>query len=192
MNSESGIESHAFQSSLPSLPGGVSRRSAVGLRQVSRSARSGVRLRRHQPMISREAIERRPREPLAVPRAAADRGRAAHGPALGLHAARAGRPAGRAARRPRAVRQGRLGQSSDVLVQGSRRLGRRHARRRARIHGVRLRVDGQSRQQRRVARRAARARPARSSFPTISRPARSPARPSTARASSPSAATTTM
>ena len=59
------------------------------------------------------------------------------------------RPAGDAARRPRAVRQGRLGQPSDLFVQGSRRLGRGHARRRARLHGVRLRVDRQPRRQRR-------------------------------------------
>ena len=43
-----------------------------------------------------------------------------------------GRPAREAARRPRALRQGRLGQPSDLFLQGPRRLGRRHARRRAR------------------------------------------------------------
>ena len=61
------------------------------------------------------------------------------------------------ARRPRAVREGRLGQPSDLFVQGSRRVGGRDPRRRARLHDVRLRVDRQSRRQRRVARRAARA-----------------------------------
>ena len=116
-------------------------------------------------------------------------------PRTGLHSGftplvRADRLA-EAAGRPRAVREGRLGQPSDLLVQGSRRLGRRHARGRAGLHGVRVRVDRQPRRQRRVARRAARPRRARSSFPTISRPARSPAPASIARASSPSAATTT-
>ena len=41
------------------------------------------------------------------------------------------------ARRARALREGRLGQPSDLFVQGSRRLGRRDAGGRARLHGVR-------------------------------------------------------
>ena len=54
----------------------------------------------------------------------------------GIHAARQSRSAREEARRPRAVSERRLRQSSDVLVQGSRRLGCRDARRRA---GVRRR-----------------------------------------------------
>ena len=42
-----------------------------------------------------------------------------------------------ATRRPRAVHQGRLGQPPDVLVQGSRRVGGGHARRRAGVRRVR-------------------------------------------------------
>ena len=142
----------------------------------------------HQPREDRIARQ----EPVALSRAAADRGRAAHRPLFGLHAARQSRPAREEARRPRAVSEGRLGQPSDVLLQGSRRLGCGHACGRARVQGVRLRVDGQPRQQRVGARRAPRAavlrlHPARSGGEQDSRLGRS-----TTRRSSPSRATTTM
>ena len=58
----------------------------------------------------------------------------------------------------RALRQGRRRQPPDAVLQGSRRLGGRHARRRARLHGVRLRLDRQPGQQRGGACRAPRPR----------------------------------
>ena len=131
--------------------------------------------------LSRELIESRAEEPLALSRAAADRRRAAHRPALRLHAAREGRPAGGAARRPRALRQGRLGQPSDLFVQGPRRLGRRDARRRARASPcspARRRATSPAASPRTP---RASASPAPSSSPTTSKPARSPAPASTAR-----------
>ena len=84
--------------------------------------------------MTRESIESRAAESLALPRAAADRRRAADRLPLGLHAARPGDRLAARARRARAVHQGRLGQPSDALVQGSRRLGGGDARRGARLH----------------------------------------------------------
>ena len=110
------------------------------------------------PLVSRALIESRPknlwryREFLPIAERTADR------PPFRLHAARPRRPSRQAAGRPRALRQGRFGQSSDLLLQGPRRLGRRDPGRRARVHRVRLRVDRQPRQQRRLARGAARPR----------------------------------
>ena len=69
------------------------------------------------------------------------------------------------ARAPGAVHQGRLGQPSDALVQGPRRLDGGNPRGRARVHRVRLRVDRQSRQQRVSTRRRALVSSATSSFP---------------------------
>ena len=130
-------------------------------------------------------------EPVALPRAAADHRRAAHRLQLRLHAARALRPPGRAARRQRAVHQGRLGQPSDAVLQGPRRLGRRDARRGARLQGAGLRVDRQPRQQRRRRTPRGSASSAACSSPTTSRRASCSARRSSARRFSPSPATTT-
>ena len=71
--------------------------------------------------VSREKIARPAEEPVALSRAAADRRRAAHRVPFGLHAARQGRPPGGAAGRARALREGRLGQPSDLFLQGPRR-----------------------------------------------------------------------
>ena len=134
----------------------LSRGRLVRLREVPRTARAALRLRRDpsHPRGNRTAAE----ESVALPRAAADRRRAAHRVQFRLHAARALRPPGEAARRARAVPEGRLGQPSDAVLQGSRRLRGRHARRRVGIQGPGLCVDGQPRQQRRRALRAPRAR----------------------------------
>ena len=66
-------------------------------------------------------------------------------PAGRLHAADPRRPARRAPRPARGVGQERRGQP-DALVQGPRRVGRRHARSRARLRDDRLRLDRQPRQ----------------------------------------------
>ena len=91
----------------------------------------------------------------------------------------------------RAVLEGRLGQSSDPVVQGPRRLGRGDSRRGAGLQGAVVRLDREPRQQRVGARRPARSRMLR----VHSRQSRagqdSRARPSTARRFSPSPATTT-
>ena len=129
--------------------------SATSASARSRSSTTTTPSRR---CISRELIERRPKNLWRYRELLPIDGEPRTGLHSGLHAAGARRPPGRAPWRPRALRQGRLGQPSDLLVQGSRRLGRRDARRRARLHGVRLRVDRQPRQQRRVARGAARPR----------------------------------
>ena len=76
------------------------------------------------------------------------------GPAGRLHAADPRRPARRAARPARGVGQERRRQP-DALVQGPRRLGRRHAGARARLRDDRLRLDRQPRQLGRRPRRGA-------------------------------------
>ena len=135
----------------------VSSGSDLRLRQVSRTARAGLRLRQRSH-VTREEIERRPKnlwryrellpitgEPLTgfnsgfTPLVRCDRLAERLGP-------------------PRAVPQRRLGQSSDAVVQGPRRLDRGDARRRARLQGDFVRLDRQPRQQRLGARRAARPR----------------------------------
>ena len=80
--------------------------------------------------------------------------RLARRPAGGLHAADPRRPARRAPRPARGVGQERRRQP-DALVQGPRRLGRRHARTRARLRDDRVRLDGQPRQLGRRPRRGA-------------------------------------
>ncbi len=95
-------------------------------------------------------------ESLALSRAAADHRRAADRFSLGLHAARALLAAGRASRLERALHQGRFGQPSDALVQGSRRVGGGDAREGARLRGPGVRVDRQPRQLGVGARRASR------------------------------------
>ena len=111
--------------------------------------------------IRRTLTRERHREPaaqsLALPRAAADRGRAAHRPALRLHAAGAGRPPGGRARRQGALGQGRLGQPPDLLVQGPRRVGRHLEGDRVRLRHRVVRLDRQPRQLGVGARRARRA-----------------------------------
>ena len=103
-------------------------------------------------LVSRELIESRPKT-WALPRAPADREGAADRPEFRVHAARAGRSARPASRRHRTVCEGRFRQSSDLFVQGSCGLGRRHPRRRAGLHGLRVRLDRQPGQQRGLARR---------------------------------------
>ena len=76
----------------------------------SRSSTTTTRSDGHDPREDRIARQ----EPLALSRAAADRGRAAHRPIFGLHAARQSRSPREEARRSRAVPEGRLGQSSDA------------------------------------------------------------------------------
>ena len=77
--------------------------------------------------------------------------------ALRLHAAGAGRSPRRRARRRRALRQGRLGEPPDLLVQGPGGLGRDLEGDRVRLRHRVLRLDRQPRQQRVGARRARRA-----------------------------------
>ena len=144
------------RTSLPDVRDAVSRRSALCLRSVSRAARGHLRLRRHRTRRHARPGERPAGEPLALSRAAA-RQRAADGLLFRLHAAREGRPARAAAWRQRAVRQGRLGQPSDLFVQGPRGVGGSLARGGPGVRGLRLRLDGQPGQQRRGARGAARA-----------------------------------
>ena len=142
--------------------------------------------------LTRDIIEKRAAQRVAVPGAAADHGGAAHRVSFRLHAARPRGPPREEARAAGAVHQGRLGEPSDAVLQGSRRLDGGHARGRARVQGVRLRVDRQSRQQRLGACGAPRARllrlhPARSRARQGSR-----LRRSSGRTSSASAGTTTM
>ena len=141
---------------MPSVQGRLSGRGDLRLRQVSRAARAGVRLRRDSPDAR---ADRTPaEEPVALSRAAADCRRAAYRLQLRVHAARPLHSAGRTARRRRALHQGRFGQPSDAVVQGSRRVGRRDARGRARVQGAGLRVHRQPGEQRRGARRPPRHR----------------------------------
>ena len=123
---------------------------------MPRAARAGLRLQRDH--VTREEIERRPknlwryRELLPItgePRTGFNSG---FTPLV-----RCDRLA-EAARRPRALHQRRLGQPSDAVLQGPRRLGGGHARRGARLQGAGVRVHRQPRQQRVRARRAARPR----------------------------------
>ena len=125
---------------------------------MSRAAGSHLRLRRHRAARVAGADRIAPQEPLALSRIPAHRQRAADRAAFRVHAARPRRPSREAPGRPRALRQRRLGQPSDLLVQGPRGLDRRDAGRRARVQRVRLRVDRQPRQQRRLARGKARPR----------------------------------
>ena len=147
---------------------------------LSRSARGRVRLRRRLPStMSREMIESGPRTCGAT--ASCCRSRASRGRAC-IPASRRScgdRLARQAPRRARALRQGRLGQPSDVFLQGPRRVGGGHARRRAGLHHVRLRVDRQPRRTASPRTPRVSVSPARSSSRTISRRARSPAPAST-------------
>ena len=100
----------------------------------------------------------RPAEHVALPRLPAARGPAsqrAHRPAGRQHAADPRRPARRAPRPARGMGQERRGEP-DALLQGPRRVGRRHPRARARLRHARLRLDGQPRELRRRPRRGAR------------------------------------
>ncbi len=143
-------------------------------------------------ILTRETIETPAEEPLALPRAAADHRRAADRLSLRLHAARAVHAAGRATGPQRALHQGRLGQSSDAVVQGPRRVGGGDARQGARASRCwRARRPATSPTAcRRMPRGSAWS--AACSSPTISRPGRCSARPSSARRSSRLPATTTM
>ena len=185
-------DDHELQPSLPSLPDGLSRRPRSGsATTASARSKSPTTTTPSRRRLSRELIESRPEEPLALSRAAADRRRAAHRPALRLHAARAAdRLAARLGVRELYVKDDSVNHPT-CSVQGSRGLGRGDARGRARLHGVRVRVDRQPRRQRRGARARGSGSRAPSSSPTTSKPARSPAPASIGRASSRSAATTT-
>ena len=147
-----------LQSSLPSLPDRVSPplRSGCATSASDRS-RSPTTTPTIAQGLSRELIESRPKNLWRYRELLPIEGEPAHGPAFGVHAARARRPPRGTARRPRALRQGRLGQPSDLFLQGPRRLDRRDARGRARVHGLLLRVDRQPRRKRRLARGAPRA-----------------------------------
>ena len=133
-----------------------------------------------------------PEEPVALSRAAADHRRAAHRLQLRLHAARALHASGRAARRQRALHQGRFGQPSDAVLQGPRRLGRGDARggaRASRCSPARRPAISPT-ASRRTPRASASS--AASSSPTTSKRASCSARRSSTRRFSPSPATTTM
>ena len=111
----------------------ASRRGALRLRPVPRAARGHLRLRRHPCGRDARRDRRAAEEPVALPRAAADRGRAATGFHSGFTPLiRADRLAQRLG--VGALHQGRLGQPSDLLLQGPRGLGRRHACRGAGVH----------------------------------------------------------
>ena len=96
--------------------------------------------------LTRELDREPAAQSLALSRAAPDRGRAAHRPALGLHPARARRSPRRRARRPRAVGEGRLGQPPHLLLQGSRRLGGDLEGHRVRLRHRVVRLDREPRQ----------------------------------------------
>ena len=85
---------------VPRVPRAVPRRGAVRLRQVLRSARGRLRLRRRPAHDDARGHRGAAAQPVALPRAAADQRRAAHRLHLRLHAAGPRRSAGRAARRP--------------------------------------------------------------------------------------------
>ena len=146
------LRCHLCQASLPC-------RGALGLQPVPRArSKSPTTTRAIAPRLSRELIESRPRNLWRYRELLPIEGE----PRTGLHSGftplvRADRLAARA-RRPRAVRQRRLGEPSDLLLQGPGGLGRGDARRGARLHHVRVRLDRQPGRQRRRACRAARAR----------------------------------
>ena len=108
-----------------------------------RSARDPVRLRGIKKIDQPRQDRRARAQSVALSRAVADRRRAAGRAVFRLHAAGARPPLRRGARRQGTLREGRLGQSSDLFVQRPRRLGgdfqsdrirlrhRRPARRRA-------------------------------------------------------------
>src|SRR5262249_15447299 len=100
---------------LPDVRNGIPGRGVVRLRSVPRPPRGDLRLRRDWPRGDARAGQCTPGKSVAVPRTAA-RDRATHGLPLGLHTTHQGRSSGSSARRARAVRQGRLGESPDVLV----------------------------------------------------------------------------
>ena len=107
--------------------------------------------------LSRDKIELRPLQHVALPRAAAARRRADRRPAGRRHAAGPGRPPGRGAGRRAAVDQERRRQLPDAVVQGSRRRRGPEQGPRVRLHDRRLRLDRQPGQQRRRQRRRRRA-----------------------------------
>ena len=165
---------------------------AVGLRQVSRPARGGLRLRRDSAARSRARRSRAGRENLWRYRELLP---IDGEPRTGLHSGftplvRADRLAARLGVRELYVKDDSVNHPTcsykdrvvSVAATRAVELG---------FTVFACASTGNLAEQRRVARGAARPARARSSFRTISRPARSPAPASTARASSPSAATTT-
>ena len=93
----------------------------------------------HQPRKDRCARA----QPVALSRTFADRRRTARRSVFGLYAAGARPSSRRGARRQRTVRQGRLGQSSDLFLQGPRGFGRDFQSDRIRLRHRLLRVHRQ-------------------------------------------------
>src|SRR5216110_1078001 len=133
-------------------------RPAARVRDVLRPVRGPVRLPGHPPRADAREDRRAAAQSLALPRAPADRGRAARRAPLGHDAARARRSARRRARREGALGEGRLGEPPDLLLQGPGRLGRDVEGDRVRLRHRVVRLDRQPRQLGLGARRARRPR----------------------------------
>ena len=138
-----------------SVPDPVSGRGALRLRPVSRTARGDLRSRRDPPRRLAGTHRLPAAQSVALPGVPAHRRRAPDRTDIGIHATGPGGPTGRRAGHARALREGRLRQSSDVVVQGPRRARRGDACLRARVQRPGMRVDRQPRQQRGRPRRAA-------------------------------------
>ncbi len=133
----------------PPLPGGAHPR----VRVLFRPPRGRLSVRRAQGRRHARVDRRRAAEHVAIQGAPADRRRRCGRPPRGLHSAASRAEPRRRARVPRDLGEERLGLPPDVVVQGSRGVGRGHEGARVRLRHGGVRLDRKPRELRRRPRR---------------------------------------